>query len=157
MPSVNPGPASSQTAATVAVITPVNTNKNPTPQGTGALRLLAFKQGANLNGLGDTAMPVLNSSAFTPTTVVVTNASISLTTASFGIFPSPAGAGTAVRANATSVANTGPTVTAANPANGASLTLKYTTDTLYLNVATAQGAPATADIYVYGYDLSSVS
>jgi hypothetical protein len=158
MPSVNPGPASSQSGQTAAVMAPFAPSPaNPFPQGTAALRLLAFKQGVNANVVGDTPMDIINSSAWTAATVVLSNASISLTTAAAGIFTAPAAGGTAIRANAALAALTGPTVTNAAAAAAAALALKATGQTIYVNVATAQGAPATFDVYVYGYDLTPVS
>lgn len=158
MPSVNPGPAVNQSGQVAAVMAPfAPTPSNPFPQGTAALRLLAFKQGVNANQLGDTAMNIINSSAWTAATVVLSNASISLTTAAAGIFTAAAAGGTAIRANAALAALTGPTVTNAAAAAAAALALKSTVQQIFVNVATAQGAAATFDVYVYGYDLSPVS
>lgn len=135
----NPGPAST--------ITPNNQNLN-TQQ---ALRLLAVFKGINLNVLGDTPLPILSATNYSVANVVMANASISLTTAAAGLFTAPGAGGTGIVANAALSALTGPTIVSQRTVAS---TTNRTEQALYWNVATAQGAPATADLYVYGYDLS---
>jgi len=155
MPSVNPGPAVTQTQQTVDVLTPVSTNNNPVVQGSNALRLLAVAKGINANAVGDTAMQIINATNWTATTVVLSNASISLTTATAGIFTLPGATGVAIRTAASALtALTGPTVTNAAAATAAGIALNATVQTIYFNIAVAQGAAATLDAYLYGYDLS---
>lgn len=151
MPSVNPGPAITSTPNTDAVLSPVNTLSNPVTQGANAFRLLAIAKAANVNALGDTAMPVINANSYSVFQIVLTNASISLTTAAAGVFTAAAAGGTAIKANAALATNTGPTVVIQATV---AATAVQTAQTLYVNVGTAQGAPATVDVYVYGYDLS---
>lgn len=150
----NLGPATLVTQQAVAVVTPVSTSNNPVTQGSNALRLLAVAKGVNANALGDTAMQVINATNWSATTVVLSNASISLTTAAAGIFTAVSAGGTAVRTNAALSALTASTVTSAAAATAAAIALNTTAQTIYFNVATAQGAAATLDVYVYGYDLS---
>lgn len=150
----NLGPATLVTQQSVSVVTPVSTPNNPVVQGAQALRLIAVAKGVNANALGDTAMQVINATNWTATTVVLSNASISLTTAAAGIFTAVAAGGTAVRTNAALNALTASTVTNAAAATAAAIALNTTAQTIYFNVATAQGAAATLDVYVYGYDLS---
>lgn len=150
----NLGPATLVTQQSVSVVTPVSTPNNPVVQGAQALRLIAVAKGVNANALGDTAMQVINATNWTATTVVLSNASISLTTAAAGIFTAVAAGGTAVRTNAALNALTASTVTNAAAATAAAIALNTTAQTIYFNVATAQGATATLDVYVYGYDLS---
>lgn len=150
----NLGPATLVTQQSVSVVTPVSTPNNPVVQGAQALRLIAVAKGVNANALGDTAMQVINATNWTATTVVLSNASISLTTAAAGIFTAVAAGGTAVRTNAALSALTASTVTSAAAATAAAIALNTTAQTIYFNVATAQGAAATLDVYVYGYDLS---
>ena len=119
------------------------------------LRLLAFAQGINLNAgtgaAGDTSMPVINSSTYVVTHCVMTNASISLTNALAGVWTAPAAGGTAVVANA---ALSGMTTAAyVFLRTIATATAAQTAQTLYFNTGTAQGAAATCDCYVYGFDL----
>ena len=120
-----------------------------------AIRLLAVKQGVNANFAGDTALQIINSSNFSVYQVIVVNASISLTTATFAVYTAAAKQGTAIVAAATALSgNTGSTVV--NPLTVAS-TNTLNGQSLYFNVATAQGAAATADVYIYGYDFSTYS
>lgn len=66
MPSVNPGPASTQTGATQAVIAPqVTPNFNSQGQGTNAYRLLAVARAVPVSATGDAAVAyLLNTQAF---------------------------------------------------------------------------------------------
>jgi hypothetical protein len=135
----NPGPASTTTNH------PQNLSSNQ------VIRLLGYAQGVNVNAVGDTVLPIINSSTYSVKFVVVTNASISLTTAAAGLFTAPSAAGTGIVANAALSACTGPTVVSERTVAS---TATQQGQNLYFNVATAQGAAATADVYVYGYDFS---
>lgn len=119
---------------------------------TQALRLLAVYKGVDLNKAGDTVLPVIATGNFSVFQVVLTNASISLTTAAAGLFTSPSAGGTAIVANAALSAATGPTVVSQRTV--ASTAVVSGTSKLYWNVGTPQGAAATGDVYVYGYDFS---
>lgn len=136
----NPGPASVTTSH------PSNLGTNQ------ALRLLAVFQGVNLNATGDTVLPIINSTNYSVKNVVVTNASISLTSAAAGLFTAPSAGGTGIVANAALSACTGPTVVSERTVAS---TAVQTGQNLYFNVATAQGAAATGDVYVFGYDLTA--
>ena len=103
-----------------------------------ALRLIASYQGVNVNATGDTVLPTLCTGSFSVSNVIFTNASTSLTTALAGVFTAPAAGGTGIVANAALSA----------------LTASTSVQNLYLNVGTAQGAAATMDVFVYGYDLT---
>lgn len=135
----NPGPASSVVNHTQSLLS----NQ--------AIRLLAFVQGANVNAAGDIALPVLNSTVYSVSNVILVNASISLSVAAAGLFTAVAAGGTAIVASGTLAANTGSTVVSQR---SVASTATSTVQNLYLNVATAQGAAATVDVYVYGYDFS---
>lgn len=135
----NPGPA-------------VTSSAHPQLVGTNqALRLLAVYQGVNANVTGDTVLPIINSTTYSVKNVVFTNASISLTTAAAGVFTAPSAGGTGIVANAALSALTGPTVVSERTVAS---TAAQTGQNLYVNVGTAQGAAATFDVYVYGYDLT---
>ena len=116
-----------------------------------AIRLLASAQSVNLNATGDTVMPVINTSRYSVSNVVFTNASTSLTTAAAGVFPSAAAGGTAIVSN---VALSGQTSAAVVTAATVNNTAALTGQNIYFNVGTAQGAAATMDVFVYGYDLT---
>jgi hypothetical protein len=137
----NPGPASAVT------IHPSNLASNQ------AIRLLAVATGVNVNATGDQAvLPIINSTNYSISNVVFTNASVSLSSAAAGLFTAPTAGGTGVVANAALSALTGPTVVSQRTVAS---TATQSGQNLYLNVGTAQGAAATMDVYVYGYDFST--
>jgi len=139
----NPGPA------TTVTIHPQGVLSNQ------AIRLLAVATGVNVNATGDQAvLPIINSTNYSVSNVVFTNASTSLTTAAAGLFTAPSAGGTGVVANAALSALTGSTVVSQRTVAS---TATLSGQSLYLNVGTAQGAAATMDVYVYGYDFSTYS
>ena len=139
----NPGPASVQT------IHPQNVLTNQ------AIRLLSVVTGVNVNATGDQAvLPILNSTNYSVSNVVFTNASVSLSSAAAGLFTAPSAGGTGLVANAALSALTGPTVVSQRTVASTAI---QSAQNLYLNVGTAQGATATMDVYVYGYDFSTFS
>jgi hypothetical protein len=135
----NPGPATTVTNH------PSNLASNQ------AIRVLASFQGVNVNATGDTVLPIVNTNSYSVSNVIFTNASTSLTTAAAGVFTAPSAGGTAIVANAALSALTGSTVVSQRTVASTAL---QTGGNLYVNVGTAQGAAATMDVYVYGYDLS---
>lgn len=158
MPTVNPGPAVTQTTQTVEVQTPVNTNRNPVVQGSNALRLLAVLKGMSLSGTGDVArIPIINASAWAPATVAFTNGlvngvSASVAAASLGIFTAPAAGGAAIRAAGVLTGQTASTVFT-NTASGQAA-VAQTAQELIVNQTVAV-AGGTVDVYIFGYDLSA--
>jgi hypothetical protein len=139
----NPGPASAVT------IHPQNVASNE------AIRLLAVATGVNVNATGDQAvLRIINAQNYSVSNVVFTNASISLSTAAAGLFTAPSAGGTGIVANAALSALTGSTIVSQRTVAS---TATPTSQILYLNVGTAQGAAATMDVYVYGYDFSVYS
>jgi hypothetical protein len=155
MPSVNPGPATTQTPNQVAELIPVNTLQKPVELGANDNRLLAVARGVNLGATGDAAvMQIINSAVWAPATIVIANGQVSgvqgsIASASIGIFTAPAGAGTAIKAQAALASNSaaGSSIAAAS----ATVILAFTGQLLYVNVGTAL-ANATCDVFVYGYD-----
>ena len=138
----NPGPASTTT------IHPSNVASNQ------AIRLLASYQGVNVNQTGDTVLPVSNTTNYSVSNVIFTNASTSLTTALAGVFTAPGAGGTAIVANAALSALTGSTVVSQRTV---AATAAQAGQNLYVNVGTAQGDDATMDVFIYCYDLSFLS
>ena len=135
----NPGPAST-------------TTNHPSQLSTNqAIRLLASYQGVNVNATGDTVLPILNTGSYSVSNVIFTNASTSLTTAAAGLFTAPSAGGTGIVANAALSALTGATVVSQRTVAS---TAAQTGQNLYFAVGTPQGAAATADVFVYGYDLT---
>ena len=135
----NPGPATTVTNH------PSNLATNQ------AIRLLASYQSVNVNATGDTVLPILNTGSYSISNVIFTNASTSLTTAAAGLFTAPSAGGTGIVANAALSALTGATVVSQRTVAS---TAAQTGQNLYVNVGTAQGAAATMDVFVYGYDLT---
>ena len=135
----NPGPA-------------VTISNHPIQLGTNqAIRLLASYQGVNVNATGDTVLPILDTGSYSVSNVIFTNASTSLTTAAAGLFTAPSAGGTGIVANAALSALTGATVVSQRTVAS---TASQAGQNLYVNVGTAQGAAATMDVFVYGYDLT---
>jgi len=135
----NPGPA-------------VTISNHPIQLGTNqAIRLLASYQGVNVNATGDTVLPILDTGSYSVSNVIFTNASTSLTTALAGVFTAPSAGGTGIVANAALSALTGSTVVSQRTVAS---TASQAGQNLYVNVGTAQGAAATMDVFVYGYDLT---
>lgn len=135
----NPGPAST-------------TTNHPSGLATNqALRLLASYQSVNVNATGDTVLPIVNSGRWSVSNVVFTNASIDLTTAEAGVFTAPSAGGTAIVADAILSALSSSSVVSQRTVAS---TAAQTGGNLYVNVSVAQGAAATMDVFVYGYDLT---
>jgi hypothetical protein len=135
----NPGPASTQTNH------PSNLATNQ------AYRLLASAQGVNLNSVADTVAAIVNSSSYSVQDIIVANASINLTTAQLAVYSGPGATGVAVK---TAYALTGNSASDKVVVTAASDTDSLTGDNLYIRCTTAQGAAATADVFIYGFDLS---
>jgi len=162
----NPGPATTVTVNTQAVVAPiqtpsVNTNAGPV-QGTNARRLIAAARALNLAATGDQAViPVINTTYYTVSDVIVANGQVSgvaaaVTTAGIGIWTGSAKSGTTVVASVALTTNSAAnSVWAATVSTAASATAIIATSSpnLYFNVNTSLAA-ATCDIFVYGYDLS---
>ena len=139
----NPGPS------TTVTIHPSNLATNQ------AIRLLAVVTGVNVNATGDQAvLPIQNATSYSVSNVVFTNASVSLSSAAAGLFTASTAGGTAIVSNAALSALSASTVVSQRTV---ATTALQTAQTLYLNVGTAQGAAATMDVYVYGYDFSNYS
>lgn len=117
--------------------------------------LLGVLKGMNLNVTGDKALVMQQTALlikWRPTKVTLENASVSLTTATAGLFTAAAAGGTAIVAAASALTGNSAT-TIANDLTIATTpgkTVFAAGTPLFLNVAVAQGAAATADIYVWG-------
>jgi hypothetical protein len=139
MANINPGAAQTTTNH------PINLSSNQ------ALRLLASAQSVNLNSVGDTIAPILVAGRVSAAYILLTNASTSLTTAAFAIYTAPAAGGTAILSATTP---TGATAASVVVNTGATTYAAITGTNLYIRNTTAQGSAATADIFIYGYDLT---
>jgi len=116
-----------------------------------ATDLLGYIIGANMNSTADQLFANLNNSVrYQIRRITVLNASISLTTAAGGVWTGAGGTGTnIVSAGQVYSALTAPGI-ALDLTLAAINTWRAAADKLYLKLATPQGAPATADIFVYG-------
>ena len=124
------------------------------PQQFGGI-LLGKLVSADMNSTADQRIVMFsNPSKFILRRIVVTNASISLTTAAGGVYTAVSKGGVAVVA--ASQAYSSLTTSALfldltlSATGSASTTVKSSIPNLYLSLTTAQGAAATADVYVYG-------
>jgi len=125
---------------------------------TGVLRLIGVALGVNVNSVADTPVQLilLAGCNFIVQAVDVNNASISLTTAAVSVWSGAAGTGVnIVTTGATNLAGaTAPTknvpLTLAATANTTVFNQTTQANVLYFKVDTAQGAAATADVYIWG-------
>jgi len=136
----NPGPAVT------------NTNHPSNLATNQALRLLASAQSVNLNSVADTVAQLVNDSGnISVQSIIVANASIDLTTAQLAVFTGPGAPGTAIKSASALTCNT----TAAKVViTAATSTDAVDVSQLFVRCTTAQGAAATADVFIYGYDLT---
>ena len=146
----NPGPATTVSAH------PSNVTTNQ------ALRLIGVAKGVNLNAVAFTPVPVVNSTAYLPKEMIVTNVNnagsvvslstttaLGITTTNAGSPSSLFGALTTAQISALSTAVLGTAYL-----DSSSTSLAYNNQTLYVDVTVASGATGTGDVYVYGYDFS---
>jgi hypothetical protein len=115
--------------------------------------LLGALIGANMNTTADQSVGI-NFSKYVLRYVVVTNASVNLTTAAGGIYDAASKGGNALVAN-TQIYTA---LTASTKFVDLTLAAIATTDvstatTLYVALTTGQGSAATADFYFYGHPL----
>jgi hypothetical protein len=163
--SVQAGPYPSGTTYTVpydGLVMSVNPNDEQSLEqagcqtvGAAGLTLIAVLHGANMNVTTDQPLTLLTAPnvGYQPTAVLVRNCSASLTAAQGEFYNTASKGGTAVIGSGTTQAYTGCT------GAGTSMLITATTaqiETLQtvapiLSLTTAQGAAATADIYLYGY------
>ena len=116
-----------------------------------ALRLIASAQSVNLNAVADTIAPILGSGNVSVQSLIVANASTSLTTAQLAVYTGAGATGTAVKS---AYALSGNNSTTAVVVTAATSIASITGSPLYIRCTTAQGAAATADVFIYGYDLT---
>lgn len=142
-------------------------NTFPSPSATGA-QLIGTKIGFDMNSVLDQTITLSGGSTFVITDVIITNPSLSMTTAKdFAIFTAASRGGS--QQVSSDFGLSGDSLQALTGATSyinkdwSNLqTFLYinvdntlvTSTTVYASLGTAQGAAATADIYVYGYVLA---
>jgi hypothetical protein len=119
-------------------------------------RVLCSIRGANFNTTADQACAIAASvTAYTVTSVLITNCSTSMTLAAGGVYPTTSKGGTAlVAAVQVYSALTASTITLLATLAANIATTRYTAATLYLSLTTGQGGAAACDFYVLGNDLT---
>jgi len=116
-----------------------------------ALRLIASAQGVNLNAVADTIAPILVAGNVSVQSIIVANASVSLSSAQLAVYTGAGATGTTVKS---AYALSGNTSSAKVVVTAATSTDVVTSTPLYIRCTTVQGAAATADVFIYGYDLT---
>lgn len=124
-------------------------------------KVLAYQQAANFNVTTDQPLILpITITAFQLTGIIVANASISLTTAQGGFYTAASKGGSViVLASQAYSALTNANLLMQPTLTAFALTARFsannlTNNEIYFALTAAQGAPATADIYLVGIDLS---
>jgi hypothetical protein len=165
MAGVNPGPAVTNTANTLAGYTTVNSTVSSTGVITNENRCIAIARGVPITGTGDIAViPLINCTSFILDQVCFANAvggtAAALTVSMNG---GPAVTGTSMVASAALTNLTGPTkyvfstiAEAANTSIQAATmgTSGGASNFIYVNATVASAAATTMDIFVYAFDIS---
>jgi len=116
--------------------------------------LIAAIKGLSVSSAGDVAVPLVGPiSAFVPTTVLTTNANVSMATATVGIYTAPGQGGTAVLTTAALTGQTSNSFAYVRAATAAAAQVTPISNVLYVNVGTTV-AGGTVDLYLYGYNVS---
>ena len=113
----------------------------------GATRIIGRLIGANFNVATDQTIAI-DAAVYTIDKIIVTNASISLTTAAGGFYTGGAKSGTILVLAAQAYAALTTAVKVLNPTINS--TDRQTATPIFLSLTTPQGAAATADVYVIG-------
>ena len=120
------------------------------PSTTNTSVILGRKIGANFNSTADQAIS-MPPTGYSIAAIEINNASISLTTAVGGFYSAASKGGTVlVPATQTYTFLTGSTKRMDAALTSDAVNTKFTLGTVYFALTTAQGAAATADIYVIG-------
>jgi hypothetical protein len=125
---------------------------------TGVRRLLGVAYGVNLNALStDTAIPLnlvpevaAGAAYYLIRGVQVNNASVPLTTAQGALYTAPGAGGDNIVAAASLSSLTTATSNLDHTIAAVGSNKVQTANTVYYRCTTAQGAPATADVYIWG-------
>ena len=140
----NPG------AATTVTVHPQVLSSNQ------AIRLIAYATGVSIAATGDAAitLPVINTTSYNITNVIITNANKDVSAGALAIWTQPAGAGTEIVTNATLTSNTSSAYVTKSTVVAATGTANLSAQTFYVRVGTAVSA-GTVDVFVYGTDFTA--
>jgi hypothetical protein len=157
MSGINNGPAITNTANTVATLTPVNTQTNSNPQEGGQIRALAQGKGLNVNVLGDIGvLPVINSTRWNVQSVLVSNVTNGAgTSVAVAVCSAPLGAAVTIVAPVvlSSLVGFGGATVAYRPVVQ-NVSFVGSGQTIYVSCQTTAGTACTLDVLILGYDLS---
>ena len=140
----NPG------AATTTTVHPQVLSSNQ------AIRLIAYATSVSVNATGDAAitLPVINTTTYNVTNVVITNANSNVATAALALWTGAGGTGTEIVTNAALTNNTSSAFVTKSTVVSATGTANLSAQTFYVRIGTAV-ASGTVDIYVYGTDFTA--
>lgn len=116
--------------------------------------ILGSATAVDMNSANNDNAIVIESSRYIIDAVIVENASISLTTATAGLFTAVAAGGTTIAADQALSALTASTKFKDLTLQAVATTDVVTTGTIYFRTGAAQGAPATANVWILGRTLS---
>lgn len=112
--------------------------------------LLFTLKSANFNSNADQILSPYFSGKYRPKRIVITNASISLTTAAGGFYTAASKGGTAIVANTQTYSSLTTALLALEATLAVPNNVLAAATPLYLSLTTPQGSAATADIYIHG-------
>ena len=140
----NPG------AATTTTVHPQVLSSNQ------AIRLIAYATSVSVNATGDAAitLPVINTSSYNITNVVITNANSNVATAALALWTGAGGTGTEIVTNASLTSNTSSAFVTKSTVVAATGTANISAQVFYVRIGTAV-ASGTVDVYVYGTDFTA--
>jgi hypothetical protein len=140
----NPG------AATTTTVHPQVLSSNQ------AIRLIAYATSVSINATGDAAitLPVINTSTYNVTNVVITNANKDVSSGALAIWTGAAGTGTEIVTNASLTSNTSSAFVTKSTVVAATGTANLSAQVFYVRVGTAVSG-GTVDVYVYGTDFTA--
>ena len=140
----NPG------AATTTTVHPQVLSSNQ------AIRLIAYATSVSINATGDAAitLPVINTTSYNITNVIITNANKDVSAGALAIWTGAAGTGTEIVTNATLTNNTSSAFVTKSTVVAATGTANLSAQKFYVRVGTAV-ADGTVDVFVYGTDFTA--
>jgi len=140
----NPG------AATTTTVHPQVLSSNQ------AIRLIAYATGVSINATGDAAitLPVINTSSYNITNVVITNANKDVSAGALALWTGAGGTGTEIVTNAALTSNTSSAFVTKSTVVAATGTANLSAQVFYVRVGTAVSG-GTVDVYVYGTDFTA--
>ena len=156
------GATANASETTVTVIDPTADRTLSYPDETGTFLTTASQRhqgmllaslAANMNSTADQALAI-PSTSWIIEAILITNASVSLTTAAGGFYTGASKSGAIVAAGQVYSSLTSSTKILFPTLTGAATTDRLTVSTIYLSLTTAQGTAATADVYVFGTRLN---